>query len=141
MGVIHLSNPSLLLGSEPGRVEFTGRVDDVRPYIHSADVFVVPLKIGGGTRLKILEALATGVPVVATVIGAEGLELKDRIHLRIVESASEMVLAIAELCDQRARAGEMAKAGSSEVRTKYTWSQSIAPLCDYYEHELRQIGI
>ena len=127
--------PDLLSMSQAGRIEFTGRVDDVRPYLRSADIFVVPLKIGGGTRLKILEALAMELPVVATSVGAEGLELTDRTHLRIVESGTEMALALQELWDQHGLAREMAKCGRMQVCSKYTWSQSIVPLREYYERE------
>ena len=55
--------------------EFTGFVDDVRPYVHAADVFVIPLRVGGGTRIKAYEAMAMGCPVVSTTIGVEGLPL------------------------------------------------------------------
>ena len=64
----------LALRSQPG-VEVTGTVPDVRPYYREAVAVVVPLRVGGGTRLKILEAMAAGVPVVSTTLGAEGLEV------------------------------------------------------------------
>src|SRR5262249_12242507 len=67
----------LRVWERPGKIEFTGRVEDVRQYTRSADMFVVPLQVGGGTRLKILEALAMQIPVVSTRIGAEGLDLQD----------------------------------------------------------------
>src|SRR6202034_846428 len=73
-------NPSTsvkdLARSDP-RVIVTGRVDDVRPYMERSKVFIVPLRIGGGTRLKILEAMAMGKAVVSTTIGAEGIEYTD----------------------------------------------------------------
>ncbi len=75
------------LGSEYG-VEVTGRVDDVRPHMAAAAVYVVPLRIGGGTRLKIFEAMAMGKPVVSTTIGAEGLPVtsgRRRPHRRFAD--------------------------------------------------------
>ena len=68
------------LADEHG-VAVTGRVDDVRPYMHDAAVYVVPLRIGGGTRLKIFEAMAMGKAVVSTTVGAEGLPVDDGEHV------------------------------------------------------------
>lgn len=73
-------NPSNVvkeLAARDSRVIVTGRVDDVRPYIRRSKVFIVPLRIGGGTRLKILEAMAMGKAIVSTTIGAEGIECTD----------------------------------------------------------------
>jgi glycosyltransferase involved in cell wall biosynthesis len=123
----------LLSWERPGRIEFTGRVDDVRPYTRSADVFVVPLQIGGGTRLKILEALAMEVPVVSTRIGAEGLDLRDCVHLRLADDVSTMAQAIAELCAQPNVAQEMARRGREHVLARYDWEAVTYPLCGYYD--------
>src|SRR5207237_3894426 len=68
----------------PG-VELHGSVPDVRPFMARAGVLAVPLRIGGGSRLKILEALASGLPVISTRIGAEGLDLAAGRHLDVVE--------------------------------------------------------
>jgi glycosyltransferase involved in cell wall biosynthesis len=67
-------------------ITVTGQVPDVRPYFSRATVFIVPLRSGGGTRLKILEAFAAGVPVVSTSLGCEGLEVQDGEHLLIADS-------------------------------------------------------
>jgi polysaccharide biosynthesis protein PslH len=116
-----------------GRIEFTGRVEDVRQYTCLADVFVVPLWIGGGTRLKILEALAMQIPVVSTRIGAEGLDLCDGVHLRLADDASTMTQAIIDLCSQPDRAQEMARRGRKHVLERYDWKAVTYPLCDYYD--------
>ncbi len=68
-------------------VTLTGFVEDVRPLVASSWVSLVPVRVGAGTRLKILEAMATGVPVVSTTKGAEGLEVNDGEHLLIADSA------------------------------------------------------
>src|SRR6516162_6324246 len=70
-------------------IEVTGTVPDVRPYLERAAVSVVPLRIGGGTRLKIYEAMAMGIPVVSTAIGAEGLPVRHGEHLLIADSTDE----------------------------------------------------
>ena len=72
------------LAAEHG-VEVTGRVDDVRPYMRDAAVYVVPLRIGGGTRLKIFEAMAMGKAVVSTAVGAEGLPVDGGEHLLLAD--------------------------------------------------------
>ena len=66
-------------------VEVTGRVEDVRPYLADAAVYVVPLRIGGGTRLKIFEAMAAGRAVVSTSVGAEGLPTENGRHLLLAD--------------------------------------------------------
>jgi glycosyltransferase involved in cell wall biosynthesis len=119
-----------------GKIEFTDRVVDVRPYTASANVFIVPLRIGGGTRLKILEALAMQIPIVSTRIGAEGLDLKDGIHLRVADEPSAMARAIAELCASPARALEIAGQGHQKILAKYTWEIVTGPLCEYYKNVL-----
>jgi glycosyltransferase involved in cell wall biosynthesis len=75
------------LAGIPG-VEVTGRVPSTAPYLRSADLVLVPLRVGGGTRIKILEAFAYGVAVVATSIGAEGLGTKPGVHLEIADDAA-----------------------------------------------------
>src|SRR6185295_3760893 len=79
------------------RVTVTGTVPDVRPYYASALAAVVPLRIGSGTRLKILEAMAAGIPVISTRLGAEGLDLEDGTHLLLADSADDMIAAVGRL--------------------------------------------
>lgn len=67
-------------GREAGGVEFTGLVEDVRPHVYDADVFVIPLRVGGGTRIKAFEAMAMGRPVVSTAVGIEGLDVRASEH-------------------------------------------------------------
>ena len=123
-------NPSadlLRMGKTPG-VTVTGTVDDVRPYISSAAVYIVPLRIGGGSRLKILEALAMAKPVVSTPVGAEGLEVVDNEHLVLAESPSEWARALVRLFrtpDERARLGS---AGRALVERRYSWPQMVGKL-------------
>lgn len=119
-----------------GKIEFTGRVEDVRQYTCLADVFVVPLWIGGGTRLKILEALAMQIPVVSTRIGAEGLNLQDGVHLRLADDVSTMVQAIIELSTQPDHAQKIARRGREYVLEQYDWNAVTLPLFRYYEDVL-----
>ena len=106
-------------------IEVTGTVADVRPYLERAAICVVPLRIGGGTRLKIYEAMAMGVPVVSTAIGAEGLPLHDDEHLLIADTADEQVSAICALLTDRARAGRLAAAARRHVQEHGSWDAVV----------------
>jgi glycosyltransferase involved in cell wall biosynthesis len=85
------------LASQTSGIEVTGTVPDVRPHLRSAHVMVVPLRIGGGTRLKIFEAMAAEVPVVSTTIGAEGLEVVHGRHALIADDAKSFADAVISL--------------------------------------------
>jgi glycosyltransferase involved in cell wall biosynthesis len=135
--VVGKNPPSdLRIWERPGKIEFTGRVEDVRQYTRSANVFVVPLLVGGGTRLKILEALAMQIPVVSTRIGAEGLDLQNSVHLRLADDASAMAQAITEVSIQSDSVREMARRGRERVLERYDWNAVTLPLCRYYEEAL-----
>lgn len=102
-------------------VVVTGTVPDVRPWLASAAVFVVPLRVGGGTRLKLYEGLATGIPTVSTTIGAEGLPLDDGAHLRIADTPQAMADAIVSLVRDPAGAARMGAAAAQYVRGAFGW--------------------
>ena len=109
------------LAAESG-VEVTGRVDDVRPFMDQAAVYIVPLRIGGGTRLKIFEAMAMGKAVVSTTVGAEGLPVVNGEHLLLADEPRSFARAIVRLIrdqDQRERIGEAAR---GLVLARYDWS-------------------
>lgn len=80
-------------------VQFTGRVPDVVPYMAGADAFVIPLRVGGGTRMKAFEAMAAGAPLVSTELGVEGLDLVAGRHYLSADDASTMTAAIVRLLD------------------------------------------
>jgi glycosyltransferase involved in cell wall biosynthesis len=87
----------LALAERDPRIRVTGTVPDVRPYLWSAEVAIVPLRIGGGTRLKIYEAMAAGTPVVSTTIGAEGLPVRPETDIRIGDDPRQFARACLEL--------------------------------------------
>ena len=113
------------LGHIPG-VVVTGEVEDVRPYLHAAPVYVVPLRVGGGTRLKLLEAMAARRPIVSTTLGAEGYPVEGGKHLLLADTPrafGDAILRLLEDKGERERLGERALAF---VRERYDWSR-IAP--------------
>jgi polysaccharide biosynthesis protein PslH len=101
--------------------ELHADVGDVRPYLGQAGVLAVPLRIGGGSRLKILEALACGLPVVSTRVGAEGLHLENGRHLTVVEGVEDMASALAAAIRAPEQARRMAEEGRRLVRERYDW--------------------
>ena len=100
----------------------TGFVDDVRPLIAGADVCVVPIWQGGGTRLKILEAMALGTPVVATSKGAEGLDAQSGIHLLIADQPAAFADAVVQLLTDPSLRQRLAEHGRTLVEQHYSWS-------------------
>lgn len=107
-----------------------GSVPDVRPYLANADVFVVPLRIGSGTRLKIFEAMSMQRPVVSTTIGAEGLPIEDEHNLLLGDSPEEFASAVISLLEAPDRKRSMASAGCELVTQNYSWSTVSAKLHD-----------
>jgi len=103
-------------------IHVTGMVDDVRPYIERASVYIVPLRIGGGSRLKILEALAMQKAVVSTSIGAEGLRVTDGHDIVLADNPLDLAESIIALFDNAGRRRKLGEAGRSLVIDKYDWS-------------------
>ena len=104
----------------PG-IELHADPPDVRPFLTRSAVMAVPLRIGGGSRLKILEALASGLPVVSTRVGAEGLCLTPGLHLDVVEDLDDMAAALVRALRDPDRARAMAERGRRIVSERYDW--------------------
>jgi glycosyltransferase involved in cell wall biosynthesis len=127
-------NPTARLrnAAKAAHITVTGTVDDVRPYIERAAVVIVPLRIGGGTRLKIFEALAMRKAVVSTSIGAEGLPLQDSRHILIANSSRSFAEQIIFLLNMPAERLRLGNAGRNLVRENFAWQQiaeKFAALC------------
>ena len=127
------------LGALAG-VTVTGTVPDVRPYYRDALAAIVPLRTGGGTRLKILEAMAAGVPVVSTVLGAEGLAVTPGSDILIADAdnAQEWIDHLNALAQTTARQSQIAEA-LDLVRTRYDWEIVGQTLNDTYAAWLRAV--
>ena len=118
-------NPSARLkaAAASAGIELTGTVEDIRPHLAQGQVYVVPLRVGSGTRLKIFEALAMGKPVVATQVGAEGLPLSPGEHYLLAEEPAEFAHTVVSLLRDPQRRRELATAGRRLVEERYSWSQ------------------
>jgi glycosyltransferase involved in cell wall biosynthesis len=116
-------NPPLWLRNLPADcgVNVTGTVADIRPWIEKAAVFIVPLRIGGGTRLKIFEALAMGKAVVSTTIGAEGLPLEENVQIKRADTAQRFAGQVLALLDDPAACQRLGNAGRRLMEAHYGW--------------------
>jgi glycosyltransferase involved in cell wall biosynthesis len=127
----------LLVGKDPtaavralacDNVQVTGTVADVTPYLARSRVVVAPLRSGGGSRLKILEALAMGRPVAATSIGCEGLEDLVGRGVIVADTAVGLADVIVGLLDDPERASVLGQTGHEAVEANHTWDAALAPL-------------
>lgn len=115
--------PSIAALAKDPLVTVTGTVPDVRPYLWQSALSVVPLRVGGGTRLKIFEAAAAGTAVVSTPIGAEGLPLVHRETIGIAETPEAFAAECIELLENEEARNAMARRALNLVRAKFSWEQ------------------
>lgn len=105
-------------------VTATGLVDDTRPYLSNASVFVCPLRSGSGTRFKLMEALACGLPVVSTSIGCEGLNATEGKHLIVADHPQKFAEAVIRLMQDQTLAHQLAQKGREWVIENHAWEHS-----------------
>lgn len=118
------------LGLKDANITVTGRVDDVRPYIDGATAYIVPIRIGGGTRLKIYEAMAMEKPIVSTSVGAEGLPVRDGIELLLADTPDSFAKAVIRVLKDGELAGQIGKQAARMVRESYGWNGVAAKFAD-----------
>jgi sugar transferase (PEP-CTERM/EpsH1 system associated) len=129
-------NPSPRLSPllQDPQVKVTGFVPDVRPYIAQANIYLVPLRMGGGTRLKVLEAMAMGKAIVSTSLGCEGIEVTER-EVAIADEPQEFAQRLLELWDDRERRNALGRA-ARRLAERYDW-RSITPILEKVYEEIR----
>jgi sugar transferase (PEP-CTERM/EpsH1 system associated) len=131
--------PSLLeLARRDPSVIVTGRVEDVRPYMERAAAYVVPLRIGGGTRLKIYEAMAMERPIISTTVGAEGLPVRHDEELLLADDPEAFAAAVVRVLKDKAFAAELSARAARMTREKFGWSKvasSFAEICLRVSHQ------
>ncbi len=120
------------MGDDPA-ITVTGHVPDILPYFGGADVYIVPMRVGGGTRLKVLEALATGLPMVSTRLGAEGIDLEDGQHALLADTPAEFAQAAVRLLGDAALRQRLGQQARDLAVQRYDWRSIVPPLFSLYD--------
>ncbi len=131
--VVGRKPPASVVAHRSARVLVTGVVEDVRPWLERASVVIVPLRIGGGTRLKILEAMAMGKAVVSTTLGAEGIDAVPERELLVADDAPSFASQVGRLLEEPALGRHLGAAARRLVASRYSWRQSVADLSTFYD--------
>ncbi len=122
----------LELSKRDSSIIVTGRVDDVRPFMEKAAAYIVPIRVGGGTRLKIYEAMAMERPIVSTTIGAEGLPVRDGSHLLLADTPQAFAAATVRVLTDERLARTLSTSAAQLVREEFGWERvaaSFAEIC------------
>lgn len=119
------------LRGQPG-IEITGAVERIEPYLAGAAVVVAPLRMGSGTRLKVLQALSMARPVVGTSLGCAGLGLRDGVHVRLADSAGQFARAIVDILAAPDVAAAMGWSGRAVVVARFDWGVLAPALATFY---------
>ncbi len=118
------------LGELPG-ITVTGSVPDVRPYLSRSWIMAVPLRLGGGTRLKIIEAMAAKLPVVSTSVGAQGLDTVHGQHIFLADDPLVFARHCIDLLQNTAQGQAVAERAYAHIRTRYSWQQLGQQFADF----------
>src|SRR3989337_1087524 len=114
------------------RIEVLGYVDDVRPYFAGSTISICPIRDGGGTRLKILDAMAMGMPIISTTIGCEGIDVSPGTDVLIANTPEEFVYNIGRLNNDLALRNNLSNNARKKVENKYSWNIIGQKLNKYY---------
>lgn len=125
-------HPRLNVLREREGIQVTGWVPSVNPFLHAAAVYVAPLRMGSGTRLKLLQAMSAGRAVVSTSIGAQGLQVSDGVELRLADTPDDFARAVIELLEYPARREVLGQAAARYVAAHHDWSVIVPDLLRVY---------
>jgi glycosyltransferase involved in cell wall biosynthesis len=123
----------LKLASENAGIVVTGEVPDIRPMVHSSSVYVVPLRIGGGTRIKIFEAMAMGKAIVSTSVGAEGLPVRHNVNIILADDPQDFANQVARLLRDRETRERIGRAARLLVEQNYSWRSVVGVFDTVFE--------
>ncbi len=126
-----------VLRAIPG-LTITGYVDEVRPYLAGATLCVIPLRVGGGTRLKLLEAMAMGKAIISTTVGAEGFPVVNGQELILADEPALFADAVLDLLNNPARRLELGRTGQTFAQATYGWDALVPQLENIYRAGLKQ---
>jgi glycosyltransferase involved in cell wall biosynthesis len=119
-------------------VNCDGYVDSVKLYYHRASVFVAPLFVGSGVRIKILEAMAAQLPVVATRVSAEGIDAKENEGLFVSDNPKAQARVIIELLQKPDRVERAGNAAQEFIKKKYSWREEVTKIYNAYSELLNR---
>ncbi len=137
--VIVGSNPPIWLNNiKKPKLKVYANVPDVRPYLYDADVFICPLRFGSGSRLKILEAFASKVPVVSTTTGAEGLEVVNEEHILLADDADNFIDKIEILLEDSLLRKKLISNAFRLVNERYSWDIITEKLYNIYREDIEK---
>lgn len=123
----------IALSSNGAHIHVAGYVAEPQSYLERAGVFIVPLRAGGGMRVKILEALARGLPLVTTTLGCEGIAVTNGVHALIADTPDEFAHSVLRLLEDRAFADDLGRNGRRLIETVYDYRAACRPLDDVYQ--------
>lgn len=115
-----------------------GFVDDVRPWVAKSAVYVVPLRVGGGTRLKMVDAMAQGKPIVATTVGAEGIDGKHAEHFMLADEPEAFARVVIDLLRDPVRRQQLGAAARLRAEQRYAWPILGESLAGHYAHVIEE---
>jgi polysaccharide biosynthesis protein PslH len=133
LAIVGKDPPEAARRLEDPSVTVTGWVDDVKSWFSRASVVLVPIRSGGGTRLKVLDGLASGRAIVSTTAGAEGIDVRDGEHLLLADGADAFAAAVARAVREPGLRAGLAASGRRLARERYDWDVLAARLAALYE--------
>jgi glycosyltransferase involved in cell wall biosynthesis len=136
--VVGMSPPESVLARRAPNIEVTGFVEDPLPYLDRASVFVVPLRVGGGTRLKIVEAMGKGKAIVSTRIGAEGIDVIHEKHLLLADTPDEFAAQVVRLLGDPELGSRLGREARRLAEERYGWGAAVRRLEDFHDELLRK---
>ena len=128
------------LASRVPNIQLTGWVEDVRPYVAQRAVCIVPLRIGGGTRLKIFEAMSMAKAVVSTSIGAEGLPVNNGEHILLADDPASFAESTVRLLANASRRTQIGQAARHLVQENYSWATVSKGFAQVLESVVKRAG-
>jgi glycosyltransferase involved in cell wall biosynthesis len=121
-------------------LKLTGYVDDIRPFVHAASCFVVPLRVGGGTRLKVLDAWAMGKAVISTRLGAEGLDARHDENILLADDPVEFAQAVIRVLQHAGLRSRLGTSARATVERLYSWDGIGTGMRALYRSVLQDVG-
>ncbi len=125
------------IAEKSARIKILDFVETLSEYLFQCSVFIAPLRLGGGIKIKILDALAHGIPVVTTPVGVEGISGLNSSNIRVARKASSLAAQTIELLNDPAKAESLGRLGQEAVIKHYSWAPIIQRTVEFYQHILR----